>query len=135
MKYIEPEIDQMRAKKLKQLNRDIQSWKRTLTFMTEENIHQKNRLAEVLKDGFNENLLEEIEDYQNIFIKEDEIIAQLKHMASEIDELFTREIFEDRSILYEINSKVKKLRSAMNKAEDSFSRLKQRFSNYLSENI
>jgi regulator of replication initiation timing len=135
MKYTNTETSHMPVKKLRQLNRDVDSWKRTIAFMMEENIHLKNRLTEVLRDGFNRDLLEEMEDYQNCFIQQDESIGQLKNILSETDDLLTREIFEDGSIIHEIEYKIKKLRSEMNKAEDDFSRLKQRFSNYLAENI
>jgi predicted nuclease with TOPRIM domain len=135
MKYKLSDFNHLPAMKLKQINYDLDSWKRIVAFMTEENIHLKKRLAELLKDGFNEELLEEIEDYQSSFVTEDDNINQLKKYISEMDELLNREIFEDGSIRNEIDAHVKKLRNEMKKAEYEFSLLKQRFSHYVAENM
>jgi regulator of replication initiation timing len=51
--------------KLKQLQYEIDSWKRLLGFMMEENIHLKIRLSEMLKNKFDNNLLEEVEIFYN----------------------------------------------------------------------
>ena len=42
--------------KLMQLRHEIDTWKRMLGFMQEENVHLKNRLSDVLKDRFNKNI-------------------------------------------------------------------------------
>ncbi|MBK6634629.1 MAG: hypothetical protein IPG38_10195 [Chitinophagaceae bacterium] len=42
----------MSPAKLTQLQFETVSWQRLLDFMTDENIHHKNRLSEILKDRF-----------------------------------------------------------------------------------
>ncbi|MEJ0105930.1 MAG: hypothetical protein WDO19_26745 [Bacteroidota bacterium] len=49
--------------KLKQLQSERDTWRRLLVFMKDENVHLKNRLAEVLKNSIENNLLEDIENF------------------------------------------------------------------------
>ena len=69
--------------KIKQLKHEAGTWKRVLGFMQEENIHLKNRLSDVLKERFNKKMLEDVEIFQNNFIKEDVIINLLKNEKSQ----------------------------------------------------
>jgi hypothetical protein len=55
--------------------------------MMEENIHLKNRLSEILRNGFDKNSLEEIELFQTDFVKEDELIGSIKKEVDEFDKL------------------------------------------------
>ena len=121
--------------KLKQLQYESDSWKHLLGFMMDENIRQKNRLSEILQNGFNRNLLEEMENFQTRFINEDERIRLLRHELVELDKLLIREIFDDGKIIKEIDGSLKKIRAHINVAERQFSQLKTEFNSYLSENI
>jgi regulator of replication initiation timing len=121
--------------KLKQLKYEADTWKRLLGFMMEENIHLKNRVSQILKDRFDENLLEEVEVFQSSFIKEDEMIGLLRNDVAELDKLLQKEVFEDGIIIKNIESKLKKLRHNIKNAEKQFGKLKMDFNNYLSENI
>jgi hypothetical protein len=132
-KHLEPEM--MPEMKLKQLQYESETWKRLFGFMLEENVHLKNRLSEILKNGFDKNLLEDLEDFQNRIIKEDVRIGLLRNDVAELEKLQTREIFEDGQILKEINTKIKKLRNNIMNAEEQFSKLKIEFNSYLLENI
>ena len=120
---------------LKQLQFESDTWKRLLGFMIDENIHMKYRLSKVLKDNFDKNLLEKVENFQSKFIKEDELISLLRNDVAELDKLLVREIFEDGKIINDIDGKLKKLRNDITIAERHFSNLKLEFNNYLSENI
>jgi regulator of replication initiation timing len=121
--------------KLKQLQYEADTWKRMLGFMMEENIHLKNRISQILKDKFNENLLDEVEAFQSSFIKEDEMIGLLRNDLAELDKLLKREVFEDGMIIKNVETKLKKLRHNIKNAEKQFGKLKMDFNNYLSENI
>jgi len=127
--------DDMPGLKLKQLQYETETWKRLLGFMTDENIHLKNRLSEILKNNFDHNLLEEVEIFHGSFLKEDERISLLKNEVTELDKLLVREIFEDGTIMRKVDSKLKRLRNNIKNAEAEFNRLKLNFNNYLSENI
>ena len=121
--------------KLKQLQFENNTWKRLLCFMMDENIHLKNRIAEILKTTVEKNMLEEIENFQNSFIRQDDLIGLLRNDAFELDRLLVRERFEDGKIIKIIDDRLKKLRNNINIAEKQFSKLKSEFNNYLSENI
>jgi regulator of replication initiation timing len=121
--------------KLKQLQYEADTWKRLLGFMMEENIHLKNRVSQILKDRFDENLLEEVESFQSSFVKEDEMISFLRNDVAELDKLLQREVFEDGMIIKNVESKLKKIRHNIKNAEKQFGKLKANFNNYLSENI
>jgi len=121
--------------KLRQLQYENDTWKRSLAFMMEENILLKNRLSEILKDRFDKFLLEEIEGFQNRSVKQDEFMDQLNKEVKEIDKFLLKEIYEDGKIIREIEKKRKNVRKNLVTAENRFSRLKLDFNHFLSENI
>jgi hypothetical protein len=121
--------------KFKQLQYEADTWKRLLGFLMEENIHLKNRLSEVLKTSFDEKLLEEAENFQSRFMREDSMISLLRNDVAEFDKLLLREVFENGQIKKEAARKVKTMRKNIENAEAQFSKLKAEFNNYLSENI
>jgi hypothetical protein len=128
-------LEIMPALKLKQLKYESDTWKRMLAFMMDENIHLKNRLSEILKDGFDKTSLAEVELFQTEFIKEDEMISYLRNELVEFDKLLVREIFENGKISKHISIKLKNLRHNIKNAEKQFNRVKTTFNNYLSENF
>ncbi|MFN0082154.1 MAG: hypothetical protein ACKVOM_06510 [Ferruginibacter sp.] len=128
-------MDGVPGLKLKQLQYETDTWKRLLCFMLEENIHLKNRLSEVLKDRFNNQLLDELENFQNGFIKEDELISFLRNEVAEIDGELVKEIFLDGKLNKEMDKRIHHLRNILSNAEKRFGKIKMSFNNYLSENM
>jgi hypothetical protein len=124
----------MPAIKLKELQYETDSWKRRLTFMKEENILFKNKISEILSDGFNRNLLEDVEEFQNRFIKTDEVIWLLRNDITEIDKLLPREILEDGKIVKEIELKFKRFPDHLMVAQRQFDTLKKEFNLFLDKN-
>lgn len=125
----------MLALKFKQLQYESDSWKRMLDFMMDENIHLKDRLSEVLKEGFDNNLLEEVENFHSRFIREDELIRLMRHDLNELDNLLVQEIFENGMLKKKVDKRMKQMRGHITKAERQFCRLKKDFSSYLAEHI
>jgi len=125
----------MPALKFKQMQFETDTWKRLLGFMIEENIHLKNRMAAVLKNDFDETLLEELEDFHSRFIKEDELFSLLRNDAAEIDKLLTNEILDNELLIRELQRKLRRLRDNILTAEKEFNTLKAESNSYLSENI
>lgn len=121
--------------KLKQLQYESETWKRMLGFIMEENIHLKNRLSDVLKDRFDDRLLDEMENFHSRFIREDELISLLRHDMSEVEKLLMREVFEDGMLKKQLGKRIKQLRRDIKKAEQQFGKLKMEFNSYLTENI
>jgi hypothetical protein len=121
----------MLVMKLKQLQFESDMWKRQLGFMTDENILLKNRISEVLKNGFNRNLLEQLENFQTRFIKEDELIILLRNQVAELDNNLQAEYLSGGRELQEITDALKILRANIGVAEKHFGRLKLEFYSYL----
>ena len=122
--------------KLKQLQYECATWKRSLGFMMEENIRLKNRIAEILKDNFDAGLLENIEMFQNNFINEDTRMSLLRDDVADLEKLLANQFFENEAKIKEaVDSKLKKVRNNIIEAEKQFSGLKMSFNNYLSKNM
>jgi predicted RNase H-like nuclease (RuvC/YqgF family) len=126
--------DSMPELKIKQIQHEIDTWKRLLSFMQEENVYLKNRLSEVLKDRFDNSLLEEVDDYQSSFIKADELITFFRNEAAEIESALHLEIFKGRKIKQTLENKMALLQIKLTNAEKEFSALKLKFNNYISLN-
>lgn len=127
--------DYMPELKLKHIQYETNTWKRLLGFMQEENVHLKNRLSEVLKDKFDNNLLEEVEVFQASFIKEDELISFLRNEVAEIDGELLKDIFVDGKMNKGLEKKLVRLRKNLTIAEKRFDKMKLAFKNYLAQNI
>jgi len=121
--------------KLKQLKHECDTWKRQLCFMREENVYLKTRLSEVLKDGVADNLLEEIELFQNRFTSEDDAIGLLRNEVVELGKLLAKEMFDDGFTKKKVDSKMNELRNNIAVSERKFTRLKSEFNNYILENV
>ena len=121
--------------KKKQLQYEINNLKRLLDFMTDENIHLKNRISEILSDRFDTYLLEEVDGFQSSLIREDNLIALLKNEITEVDSLMRKEADKDASILKRTEVKLKRLHRNMQTAEKQFGKLKLQFHRFLSKNI
>lgn len=57
----------------KQIEYEIDSWKRFIFLIQEENMLMKKRLAEIIQNEKEKQLLEFIEYYQNALIMEDNV--------------------------------------------------------------
>ena len=128
-------IADMSQLKLKQLQHESDTWKRSLGFMMDENVQLKNRLAEILRTEFDKSLLDDIEDFQTSFLREDEMISLLKTDIAKLDKLLVREVFEDGQIVDNINRMLKEIRRNISIAESHFGKLKLEFNSYLLENL
>jgi len=120
---------------LNQIQYETDTWKRLLDFMMDENSNLKIRLSEILKDKFRLQSLEELEDFQSHFIKEDELIRLLRNEVAELDNLFATTPFVKGKITKEIDTKLEKLRNNIIIAERQFGRLNLEFNNFLSINM
>ena len=117
--------------KIKQIEFESDTWKRLLNFIIDENIHLKKMLSEVLKCRVDKNLLEQIEDFHNKLLKQDEFIGLLRNEIAEFDKFSISEIINDQKIADEATRKLKNLRYGMMNAERHFSKLKSEFNNFL----
>ena len=121
--------------KLKQLQHEIDTWKRMLSFMEEENIHLKNRLSDVLKDRFDKKMLDNVEGFQNSFIKGDQLLGLLKKDLADLEKSIITEASTEEGINTNMELAIKKMRIAVDKTERNFTTVNCDFNNYLSENL
>lgn len=128
-------MEEMTELKLMQLRHEINTWKRMLSFMQEENVHLKNRLSDVLKDRFNKNLLEEVEEFQTDFIKEDEVISALKNEVAELEYILKSSLLKNDHSIFPVTRRIQNVRKNIDAAERDFTKINIDFNQYLSENI
>lgn len=120
----------MMESKMEQFIYETDTWKRSLVIMRDENIHLKNRLTEILKNGFDKKLLENLEYFQTRFIKEDERIGLIRDDVAAIDKIIQDKLLKDDQVVKETNKKLAILRNNVLHAEIEFNELKLEFSNY-----
>ncbi len=126
----------MSQAQVEQIQYEIDTWKRLLTFMLDENIWLKNRLIEILKNELNKINLTSIEAYHNSFVREDDMISVLRNDISEISKLvLTGQLFTDGNSLVEANNKLETIRRHVSILEKDFSQLKSDFNKYLLQHV
>jgi len=121
--------------KLKQIQHEVETWRRMLLYMQEENIHLKNRLSEVLKDRFDKKMLEVVEAFQSKFIMQDDLITSLKKEVAAIEETPYAKTILSENITHPSEKNIAEIRNNLETAEKMFAEVKTDFNNYLSENI
>ena len=121
--------------KLKQIQHEVETWKRLLLYMQEENIHLKNRLSEVLKDRFDKKMLAVVEVFQNKFIAQDDLINSLKKEVAAIEETLYNKIISFKIIANSSEKNIAAITNNLELAEKMFADIKADFNHYLSANI
>ena len=112
-----------------QMLHELETWLRTLNYIQQENIYLKNRLAEIIKNGMDDAMLEQVEYFQSQFLNKDTVITLLRQ-----DIAIERNLNGDLSNIK--NQKTHdKLRKDMGLMEAEFSKLKFEFNNYLSHSL
>ena len=115
-----------------QANNESEGWKRILGFLQQENIHQKNTLADMLKrnDGRNEYLLEIAEHYQSQFLQQDEAFRLMWNDLSMLDRLIKEEMPGNDPHTREACYRQMMLRKEIKDLELNFDKLKRDFSGF-----
>ncbi len=129
--FLRYQIGMMTCYKTKQLKFEMDTWKRVLAFMVEENIHMKNRLSEILTDDKTSHILNEIEEYQNKFIKTDELISILRNDVAELEQILFEKFEDPASENRKINNKLGRIRLNIPLAERQIDRMKMDFNRFL----
>ena len=89
---------------LKKLKKEISAWKTRLYLRMEENLVLKDMLADILKNNFDNSRLDQIEEFQNNFINEEQLtndlrkeIVELQKQSSKIlDDPVQKEGFDEK---------------------------------------
>ncbi len=124
---------EMGALTVADLQHESEKLKQRLASMIDDNVSLKYRLSEVLKEKFDKKMLNEVEEYQNYFVREDELIGLLRNDIATLDKLMSASqtgVVE----MSPIDKKLKKLRSNILSVENQFGMLKAEFVSYLIRN-
>jgi hypothetical protein len=122
--------------KIKQFQYESDAWRRMLVFLLQENAILKTRLAELVhENNVSHDFLEMAEQYQNQFIRNDQIINFVRLDIAELDNLLTRNLNENGLVVKAIARKQKKLRKELITLETTFNEIKIQFNNYLADTL
>lgn len=69
---------------IKKLRKEISAWKTRLYLRMEENLVLKDMLADILKNNFDHSHLDQIEEFQNNFINEEQVTNDLRKEIVEL---------------------------------------------------
>lgn len=119
--------------KLTQIQQELESFRRQMVFIKEENIYLKNRLSEVLKETTEPALVEELEIFQTRFIHYDMAVSISRSDIVSLESLLQND-FAEREEDFQLQ-KLKKMRSEFLALFIEFSNLKFNFSNFLLEKL
>jgi chromosome segregation ATPase len=120
---------QLRMKRYRQA---INTWRRMIVFLTDENNELKLRLAETLKDtSALPGLIEKAEQYLGSFTQQDEVIYLARGDIAALELLVTREAFEQETVFKKMDKKYNQLHKEMEKLEREFNTLKFTFNTFL----
>lgn len=115
----------------KEIVAECESWKSLLALMMDENAQLKNRVCEALQKGFEKKNIDEVENFQNEFLKEDLLIALLRNEVAELDRfLFTRSN-DEREEEERVAKKIQRIRDDIDAGQQQLEALKLAFSEYL----
>lgn len=114
-----------------ELIHENEGWRKQLALLEDENIHFKTRLADILKSDFVRSRLEELEYFQNRFLKMDEQLGLLKHEVRE-------QLYHLQQEHFHVNGEYKKVIDVQRKLEvkiiiikENFEKLSVEFNGYL----
>lgn len=107
------------------------SWRKQLALLEDENIHFKTQLADILKSSFSKEQLEQLEYFQNRFLKMDEQLSLLKHEVRE-------QLYHLQQGHFHLNGEFKKAVDLQKRLEvkiiiinENFEKLSSEFNEYL----
>ena len=119
--------------KLRQIKYEIETCKWLLNFITDENVYLKNRLAEVVKESVEVNMLAEMETYLGRSLAQDEYVNLLKNDVAKIEQRLWAAPNEENEIVNYIYPNVRLLRSNILKTEALAIKLFEEFNNFISQ--
>lgn len=116
-----------------QATEEREGWKRILGHLEQENILQKNMLAQILKmheKNDNANLVEIAERYQSQFLQQDETFRIMWNDLASLERSVDREPSKREADLIKINNNQEKLRQEIKSLQIHFNQLKAGFTNF-----
>lgn len=118
---------------IQQYSYEVSGWERMLAFFLVENIYFKTRLADVLNSADDEGLLMSGEQFQEEFLEQDKVLSFLTDEVKRQKKLVERDLYENGELFKELVKHQKRLRIDIRKEEILFTKIKNTFSDFLSE--
>ena len=112
---------------------ESEEWDRLLTFLKQENVFSKSRLADIVTSIDDEDELAKAEKFNDEFISEDEIIGFLETELKKLRKSLDRNKHYDEEILRQLTRHQKKLRTDIRRAEEIIIITKRDFSDFIAE--
>lgn len=109
---------------------EVAIWKEILNARKEENILLKDGLADILRYNYNRDHLEEIENFQNKFILEDEIGHVLRIELFALDDLLDSKTLEKEELPGSLEETIEKLGNDIAYSETRFGLLASSFTDF-----
>src|SRR6185312_14441132 len=120
---------------VRQFQTEIETWKRLLNSRMEENVLLKIQISDILRDNYDQNSLEEIEEFQTRFIREDELINTLRRGVNDLDNLLYGKLFESVKMEKSFDTKMENLRKDIANSTVRFRILKSTFNDFKHKQI
>ncbi|MEO7313910.1 MAG: hypothetical protein ABIW47_01905 [Ginsengibacter sp.] len=117
--------------KIEEFHAVINAWKNIFHSRIEENIRMKNKLGDILKNNYAQNHLSEMEEFQNKFIREDEVTDLLRNDLIKFDDLSYNQIFKGEQMRESFEKSLNNLRKDIIKSEEHFDLLIASFDNFV----
>ena len=112
---------------------ESEEWDRLLSFLKQENVFSKSRLADIVASIDDEDELAKAEKFNDEFISEDEIIGFLEAELKKQRRSLERNKHYDEEILRQLTRQQKKLRVDIRRAEEIIIITKRDFSDFIAE--
>ncbi|WP_145717679.1 hypothetical protein [Chitinophaga japonensis] len=114
---------------------ESEAWRRQLALLEDENIHFKTRLAGILRHDFRKDQLEQLEYFQNRFLKMDEQLSLLRHEVGEQLYLLSQAGMHQNGQFKKVQDLQKRLEVKIIIVHENFSKLSTEFNGYLQEHF
>lgn len=111
--------------KLENTRYEILSWLRMLDYQQQEIIDMKTRIAEVIKGDVGRKILDRLEEFQNIFLTKETVIAFFKRDIQRLN--------DEMKTTSSIPSAFGMIRDDIPKMEQEFNALKKAFNDCIEE--
>jgi hypothetical protein len=115
------------------LSDESEEWERLLGFLKQENVFSKSRLAEIVASLEDEDELTRVEQFNDDFIAEDEIIVFLEGELKKHHKLLERRRYQDEDQLKQLIRHQSKLRMDIRRAEEIMIITKRKFGDFVAE--
>lgn len=125
----------MKELNLSQLQLESEAWNRSLILMNEEIVRFKTRLSEVLRSGFDNSLLNDLEQFQSRFLEADEWIIILRNELAEMNMLLIRGLHEQEQLEQKLTPFSILMRKHITVVQDKFLQLQDSFNVFLASSI